>query len=167
MKRVLERRLSLLVEALLAIVLLAIFLLVVIQVVLRYGFNTSITGANEWITVLFVYTTALGAAVAAGRREHIAIDIAVDWIPLKWRRWRDALVLLLVMLINLVMVFYSFHWIGITGDYLMPSTGLPRWVVLISVPLGCGLAVFLCGLRLPSVLRGEEKAGTFGEEEEV
>ena len=33
----------------------AIFALVILLVVLRYVFNSSITGANELITVLFVY----------------------------------------------------------------------------------------------------------------
>ncbi len=61
-------------EAVLAICLLAIATIVVTLVVLRYVFNTSITGANEFVTILFVYTTAIGAAVAIGRAVGLAAN---------------------------------------------------------------------------------------------
>ena len=146
-----ENRLTKLLEFFLAMNLLAMTTIVVSLVVLRYCFNSSITGANELITVLFVFTTAIGAAVAVGRREHIAIPIAVERLPKRGRIVTDVLALASVAALNVVMVAYSFGWIRITGDYLMPSTGLPRIVVQISVPIGCGLAVFYCLLRLATV----------------
>ena len=59
-----EPLLTKILEFVLALGLLAIALIIVTLVVLRYAFNSSITGANETITILFVYTTAIGAAVA-------------------------------------------------------------------------------------------------------
>ena len=50
-----------------------ILMLTIILVVLRYGFNESIIGGNELMEYLFIYTTAIGAAVALRRREHIKI----------------------------------------------------------------------------------------------
>jgi len=154
----LERILTRCLEALLIIGFLAIFALVVIQVFLRYVLNTSITGANEVIIILFVYTTAIGGAIAAGKREHIAITFAIDWLPSKARQIIDQLGLLLVAAINAIMVWFSFHWIGITGDYLMPSTGLPRIVAQLSIPLGCGLATLYCLTKAVTLKRNGEAA---------
>jgi len=82
MIKTIESILTKMLEGLLAICFLAIVTIVITLVVLRYAFNSSITGANEVITILFVYTTSLGAAVAVGRREHISITFAVECLPL-------------------------------------------------------------------------------------
>ncbi|MFT4640470.1 MAG: C4-dicarboxylate transporter DctQ subunit [Verrucomicrobiales bacterium] len=146
MKRA-ERILANLLEGLLAAAFLVIFALVVIQVVLRYVFNSSIPGANEVIIILFVYTTAIGGAIAAGRSEHIALTFAIDKLSPPASKAMDVLGLALVALINAVMVWHSLHWIGITGDYLMPSTGLPRMIAQASIPIGCGLATVYCAVK--------------------
>lgn len=142
-----ENRLRRVLEALLAGLFLVILLLVVIQVALRYLFNESIAGANEFLVILFVYTTAIGGALAAGRDEHISLTFAVDQLSPNRQRLQARLSLLAVAFINGVMVYHSIHWIGVTGSYLMPSTGLPRIVAQFSIPLGCGLATLYCGFR--------------------
>ncbi len=144
----LETLLTKTLEFVLAMLLLAISGTVVALVVLRYVFNSSITGANELVTILFVYTTAVGAALAIGKREHIAIPFAVEALPRRAQKFADIVGLVLVATLNAVMLGYSIGWIRITGEYLMPSTGLPRAVAQLSVPLGCGLAVVYCMLRL-------------------
>ncbi len=143
-------------EGLLACCFLTIFVLVVLQVFLRYVLNTSITGANEIIVILFVYTTAIGGALAAGRGEHIALTFATEALPKKIQQTLARICLLLVASINGVMVWYSLHWIGVTGGYLMPSTGLPRIVAQISIPIGCGLATLYCVVKAlsPSETKG-------------
>ena len=55
-------------------------------VILRYIFNSGIYGGNELISYLFVYTTALGAAVSIGRDEHIKITVFVNLMPEKDRK---------------------------------------------------------------------------------
>lgn len=127
-----------------AILLLAIAAIVVAQVFLRYGWSQSITGANETITILFIYMSTIGAAVAVGRWEHIAITMAVDSISDAVRSVLRAFAIACVAFINAALVFYSIGWIRITGHFLMPTTELPRRVVQLSVPIGCSLAVLLC-----------------------
>jgi len=145
-------------EFVLAMCLLAIATIVVTLVILRYVFNSSITGSNELVTILFVYTTAIGAAVAIARRDHIAIPFAVEALPIRGQRIAGIVELVLVAIFNAVMVGYSIEWIRITGNYLMPATGLPRAVAQVSVPLGCGLAILYCLFRMISLASGEGKA---------
>lgn len=155
-----EATLSRCLEGITALCFLAILVIVITLVVLRYAFNSSITGANELITVLFVYSTAIGAAVAVGRREHITISVVAERLPRTLQKAVDALGLGLVALLNGCLVWYSFVWIRTTGDFLMPSTELPRIVAQISIPLGAGLAVLYCLFRLAGAVCGEEELGT-------
>jgi TRAP-type C4-dicarboxylate transport system permease small subunit len=155
----LEAILNRVLESIATLCFLAILTIVITLVVLRYVFNSSITGANELVTVLFVYSTAIGAAVAVGKREHITISVVTERLPRGLRRVIDALGLLLVASLNGVLVWYSIDWIGTTGNFLMPSTELPRIVAQISIPLGSGLAVLYCVLRLARAFIGEEALG--------
>ena len=153
--RKIENRCVNLLEGLLALSLLVMFLLVVTLVIARYVFNAAIPGANEAVTIIFIYTSSIGGALAAGRREHIAIPVLIDRLPGAARRWIDVLGLAAVAFINGVMVWFSFHWIGITGGYLMPSTGLPRIAAQLSIPIGCGLAAVYCAAVAVAKLREE------------
>lgn len=158
-----ERVLTHILEGVVALGFLAILVLVVTLVVLRYAFNSSITGANEIITVLFVYTTAIGSAVAVGKGEHIAIRVGVERLPTRLQKTTDAMSLLLVALINGVALWYSLAWIGATGSFLMPSTGLPRIVAQLSMPIGCGLAVLYCGIKFLNALTERREPGPSGD----
>ena len=157
MKRI-ERIVTSVLEGLLACAFLVIVTLVVTQVILRYVFNSSITGANETMIILFVYTTSLGGALAAGRREHISFSFTVESLPENLRKALDVVCFLLIAVINGVMAWYSLRWISITGEYLMPSTGLPRFVAQISIPFGCGLAVLFCLVKAFALTRHKAPA---------
>ena len=154
-----EKLLTRLLEGIASLCLLAILVLIVILVTLRYVFNEGIVGANEFATILFVYTTAIGSAVAIGRREHISVDYLVEKLRPRSRRWADVGALVLVAVINGVLLWQSFQWISVTGSYIMPATLLPRVVVQVSVPIGCSLAIFYCFVRLANTLRGESGTG--------
>jgi len=126
-------RLTCFLEVLVCLSFLSFFSMVILLVGLRYLFNSSITGANEIITILFVYTTAIGAAIAL-----------IEKLPQRLGKHLAKLQLALVGLINFAIAWFSVPWISQTGDNLMPTLGAMRAVVQISIPLGCGLAVLYC-----------------------
>lgn len=131
-------------EAFIAVLFLAIAAAVVGLVILRYVFNEGVIGSDEAVRIMFTYTTALGAAVAAGRGDHIAITAGIDLLPPPFRRAADVLILLLVALINAVMFWHSLGWVEKTGAYLMPALQLPQGIKQICVPVGCGAASLFC-----------------------
>ncbi len=128
-------------EGLLILCFAFILALVLILVILRYGFNTTLIGGNEFVVILFIYSSALGAAVVLGKEEHIAITWFVDRLPPRFRRGANILKYLLVGFINGVMLVYSLGWISTTGNYVSAALGIPQYFAQIAVPLGCGLAV--------------------------
>ncbi len=148
-----ERRLTTVLEGLLAASLLGMFLVVVVLVILRYGFESGWVGANEATTIVFVYLSSMGAAVGVGRQEHIRVDLLSPLLGPHGRRVLQASQLGIVAILNAVVAASSISWIVATGQTLMPVTRVPRYVLQASVPLGCSLATIYCGIKLISLAR--------------
>ena len=113
-------------------------------VIMRYGFNAAIIGGNEAMNYLFIYTTALGAAVSIGNSEHIKITFLIDRLKARSRKFINIINYLFIGFINGVMVWYSLPWIRATGYFESPVLRIPNWIVQISVPVGCSLVILYC-----------------------
>ncbi len=114
--------------------------------------NQSITGANEIVTILFIYTTSIGAAVSIGKNEHIGIDVFVNILPDKFQGAIKTLQIIFIFTLHILLFIYCLQWISQTGGYLMPATGLPRLVAIVSIPLGCVLCFLYCVIALIDVI---------------
>ena len=141
-------QLSNVLERLLRVLLFAMFAMVALLVVLRYVFGTTIIGGNEATVVAFIFTTAIGASIAIGRGEHIAIDYFVGKLPVRVQQNISQVRLALLLLVNAVIFFFAVIWIQRTGGFLMPTLGLPQLVAQISIPIGSGLSMVYCVMRL-------------------
>ena len=146
--RRLESRLAAGLEWVLAATLLGILIVVVVLVVLRYGFDSGLVGANESATMAFVYVSSLGAAVAVGRDEHVRVDLLSSRFGSRGRDRLAAVGALLVGLLNIALLLSSITWIADTGHIPMPVTQVPRAIMQVSIPIGCGLAALFCLIRL-------------------
>src|ERR1700712_612213 len=69
------------VTALMAVALMIMVALVFGNVVLRYGFNSSITQFEEISRWLFVWITFMGAVVALREHSHLGTDALVSRLP--------------------------------------------------------------------------------------
>ena len=97
-----------------------------------------------FVTILFIYTTAIGAAVSIGKHEHIGIDVFVNIVPPRFYKTIRVLQIILLFSLHLILFIYCLEWVNKVGGYLMPATGLPRLVAIASVPLGCVLCILYC-----------------------
>lgn len=154
----LERRLTAALEAVLAAGLLGILLVIIVLVAMRYAFESGLVGANEAATVVFIYLSSIGAAVAVGRQEHIRVDLLSRKLGPRGARALEALSIGLVGLLNAVVAACCAKWILSTGYTPMPTTQIPRYLAQLSIPLGCGIAVLYSCARLARVLRKEPGA---------
>ena len=150
-------------EWLVTLFFFVILTLTIVLVILRYGFNEAIIGGNELVEYLFIYTTAVGAAAALGRRQHIKITWFIDKLSPVFRKVVDALGFLLIALINAVMIYYSIPWIRTVGGFESPVLRLPNRLIQIIIPIGCGLVIFYCLYHILVVIVG----GNTGLEKEV
>lgn len=147
--------LTIILDAVIASFFAAILLITILQVVLRYGFNASVLGGVEAMEGLFIYTTAIGAAAAIRRRQHISINFMVKLLPVLYQRMVDVLVHLLVAFLNGGMIYYSISWIGKVGGNESPVMRIPEWTMQISVPVGCGLVILYCVFNIILTICGE------------
>lgn len=139
-----EKRLDRILETLVTLMFFSLLILTILLVIMRYGFNSSIIGGNEAMNYLFIYTTALGAAVSVGKGTHIKISFVVDILPVKARRVVDMIGYGLIAFINAAMIYYSIPWIRSAGYFESPVLRIPNWIVQVSVPLGCSLVILYC-----------------------
>ena len=115
-------------------------ILIILLVILRYFFNSSIPGGNEALRFGFMYTTFLGAAVLLGRNEHIAIHLATKRLPRRARRVVVAIGNLAVVALHVYLMVLSFRWIAVSGGNMAEELKFPLRYIQIALPIGCGLA---------------------------
>lgn len=145
-------------ERLLTMTFMVIFVLVVLLVVLRYVFNSTIVGGNEATVMLFIWTTALGAAVDVARGKHIIVDAFVNYLPTHLRRWLDAVNLSIIGLLNAYLLKYGIDWLSSVGGSEHPVLHVPEAVVEIALPIGCGMTILFCITRIVSILTAKPAA---------
>ena len=139
-----EQFVTQLLEGVITVLFFIILSITITLVVMRYGFNSAIIGGNEAINYLFIYTTALGAAVSIGKVEHIRISFFIDKLKQGHRKYINILNYLLIGFINAVMIYYSLPWIQSAGYFESPVLRIPNWIVQVSVPIGCSLVILYC-----------------------
>ena len=142
--RRIEHALTFALDVLISFFFTVILLITILQVLLRYGFNAAILGGNETMESLFIYTTALGAAIAVRRRQHISINIFLDKFPNLLRKIIEVFGLLMVAFLNAVMIYYSVPWIKKVGSHESPVMRIPEWTIQVSIPIGCGFVLLYC-----------------------
>ena len=117
------------VTALAAVALMIMVVLVFGNVVLRYGFNSSITVSEEVSRWLFVWITFMGAVVALREHTHLGTDALVSRLPPLGKKICFALANL-AMLYACYLVFRgALEQTRINMDVLAPSTQLPMAIV--------------------------------------
>ena len=139
-----EKTITRILVGFIAFCLFSIVLLIMTLVILRYGFNSTIIGANEFVVILFIYTSAIGAAVVIGKKEHISITYFADKLPQSAKRIIDIINYLMIASLNGVIILYGIRWINITGHYLTAVLRIQQLYAQIIVPIGCSIAILYC-----------------------
>ena len=131
--------------ALMALGLTVMVVLVFGNVVLRYGFNSSITVSEELGRWLFVWITFLGAVVALREHAHLGTDILTARLPPGGKKLCLLLARLLMLYICWLVFKGSLVQTRINLDVLAPST---QWPVAIVYVAGIVFAVSAAGMLL-------------------
>ena len=136
--------------------------LIILLVILRYFFGTGIFGGNDFSKLLFVYTTALGAAALTSSKGHIAIDFFVSKLPPGLRQFIEVIKHLLMGGMFLLIVYYSTIWIWKTGMFKIESLDTPQWVSQISMVIGGVLGFLYCILNVFTTFKQNQKKAEVG-----
>ena len=137
-------------ERLLALAFVFAVLLNFANVIGRYGFGRSISGADEIQVYIMVAMTFLGAAVVASRRGHLRMDVLAKMLPAPARRVLHYAEILLVLVLAVFTAFHSYRYaadmarLGRASD----MAGIPTWIPHGTVVLGFGLIAAIAVLEL-------------------
>lgn len=99
------------------VVCLALMVVLVFgNVILRYGFNSGITVAEEISRWLFVYLTFLGAIVAMREHGHLGVDSLVSRLPSAGKK--------LCLLLSHVLMLWGV-WLFLSGSWQQTVINIP------------------------------------------
>ena len=106
------------------------------QVLLRYGFNSSIDWADDIGRLMFVAAVFLAVPIAVKRNAHISIGLLVDRLP---HRLQDGLARFVALLSAAMMAVIGYFTIVVTIDQWsekLPTIEMTVAVFMFPVALG-------------------------------
>jgi C4-dicarboxylate transporter DctQ subunit len=140
--RALDRAEELLTAALLA----AMTLLTFVQVVLRYVFDSGLVWALEATVYMFGWLVLLGISGVVRTDGHIAVDMVTKHLGATAQKAVALVAMGLCLLYTGLMLAASWSLVARLQAFgsLAHDVPLPRWILLLSLPIGFALL----GLRL-------------------
>lgn len=134
----------------------AMFGAIVLQIVLRYAFNTPLVWTDEVASYLFVWVSFLGWAMATRKRIHIGIGLVADRLPARGRRLLRAFWCVATIAFAILLLVVGVVAVRRNADVQMVSLDFALWPVYAVVPIAAALLV-LYGVRdlLAIVKHGE------------
>lgn len=121
--------------------LTAICITLMLQVVMRYVFNSPLAWSEELARYLFIWLTFLGAALAYRLRAHIAVDILAEYldrrvgvVPARVLRGAIRGVVLLFLIALLV---GGVTLVQETTGQITPGLRISMAWVYLAIPVGC------------------------------
>lgn len=132
-------------EAALGGALLAVIvLLIMLQVIMRYVFENSLSWSEELTLWSFVWFIWLGISYAFKQRKHVKVTFFQDLLPDKVKQKLEVLIDIMIVCFLLIMTYQSYKLI--TLPYVLSQNSvvlnLPIAILYASAPVGSVLSVF-------------------------
>ncbi len=139
--------------------------LAIVQVILRYVFDTIIFWSEEAIIYLVIFSTFVGAAITLRYNEHVNVNIVGFLFGQRGKRYLAALGAFITVIYCVIVGAYGWMWLTEPGlrNTLTPALKLPLWVVGLSLPIGITL-MFIRSIE--TAYRAARGRQTFPEAEE-
>ncbi|MCZ4271976.1 TRAP transporter small permease [Maritalea porphyrae] len=182
-------------ENILATLLALITIISFVQVVMRYGFNTTFGGALELTRIIFAWLILFGMSYGVKMGSHLGVDAFIRMLPGKGLRYvaifgAAATLLYAVMLISVdwmkifgvtskggAVVYWSKMYqlqLGLEDlkypTWISEPLGLEervkRWMAYLILPVGLGLLAFRSLQAMIQIIRGERELIIAGHEAE-
>lgn len=134
--------------------------LVIMNVILRYVFNSGLTWSEEASRFLFIWTTFLGAILAndyALHGEHMRMDFIVDMIHGVPRKVIEIVALIVVLVLLCLLFDGSLLLVTSTWDFKTSALKLPKGAVYLCAPICFGYMALQTLAQLINVIKASDK----------
>ena len=111
--------------------------LAVLEIVLRYGFKTSLLWKHIMFQNLTLWMCFLGAALASSERRHISIDALNRILPASVTRFSVYVIDVLSLIVVSILAYFGFGFL--IGEQESPATligSVPLWWAKTIIPIG-------------------------------
>lgn len=140
-----------------AFLLMLLLSAMTVQIVLRFGFGTTITWLEELIRINFVWAVYACVLVAAVDDKHIRVALHVTLMPKRWQALVLGIADLGWVVFNAVVIYgaavYSLSLLEF--PYRMPTTGINLFWPFLIIPLAFGLLSIRVLINIRRRARGE------------
>lgn len=117
--------------------------MIFLQVIYRYVLADSLSYSEELARYMFVWSVALGSALALRNRAHIGVELVVERLPPRLARSASLLAGALNLLFFGLLIRYGVEMVAATMDQESAALSLPMGYVYLAVPVS-GVVLFLC-----------------------
>lgn len=144
-------------ETLVGFLVLVIFLAITLQVTSRYLFGSPFSWPEEIAKFAFIWAIFIGAAIAASRHAHIAVEALTALLPRRARIGVSILVEVLVIIVLAVLIKSGIDMARMSMTSVLPAINLPLAAIYAPVPVAAALMVLEGCLRIRGLLAGDER----------
>ena len=121
-----------------------ILLLVIVQVAMRYLFNSPLTWSEELAVFVMIWLTFIGSLICMRDKEHIEVTILVDHLPRPLQRIVVAFSRLASVFFLLVVAYYGFELVMENMTVTSPANKISMGMVYTIIPLSSlGMVFYL------------------------
>lgn len=145
-----------LVHWLLMLMLLTMTGVMFAQVIWRYLLQSPLVWSEELALLLMVWMTFLGSALMLERKEHVAIDLFVEWLPPALNRLAEVAGALVMLAFNCALTYGAFVIAETARESIMPGLKISGAWQYIGVLIGGGLLVLVSIEALVRAVRGTQ-----------
>ncbi|WP_367716172.1 TRAP transporter small permease [Nitratireductor sp. GISD-1A_MAKvit] len=132
-----------LVQWLLMLMLLTMTCVMFAQIIWRYLLQSPLVWSEELALLLMVWMTFLGSALMLERKEHVAIDLLVEWLPPAFARLMAIVGALVVLIFNLALTYGALLIVETAREAIMPGLKISSAWQYMGVLIGGGLLVLV------------------------
>ena len=136
--------------------------MIFLQVVYRYVLGESLSFSEELARYMFIWSVAMGSALALRTRSHIGVEILVERLPKSLAMPAKILACAISLIFYGMLIWYGFEMVGETMDQESAALELPMGYVYLAMPLSA-IVLFICEIK--NVL--DDLFGTQGADESV
>lgn len=113
--------------------------IVIMNVIMRYFFNSPIRSAEEIATICFIWSVFVGGASCYRKKMHMGIDILVQVLPNKYKNYISFFINFIVIIMTGVFFILSLKFAIISRLKPTAVLGISSIYVNFSLVIGFGL----------------------------
>jgi TRAP-type C4-dicarboxylate transport system permease small subunit len=135
------RRLNKILEIVTIIILSVITVMVAVEVVLRYGFGTSLYIAEEFTRYALVWMVFLACSLAIADKSHIRVEFFVNFFKGKNRAWVNLLAQLLFIVFLTFLIVEGMVALPFQFGQIIPTLNISMFWFYLALPVGGALMI--------------------------